>query len=236
MEEAKDHLGTRVHKSDQSTKMDSMDRTDNPPDDDGQSEAYTSVDLSGLYELKNDGSDGTECPLVGESGLWSDLDDAEARPGHCLDVELDDLCIPPSREAVARVPEIPSVLDGSAGHKPLDIACPNGDDRFTRTVVEMTGWRLDKDAMVDESPFCPILTDGEKNYEFVDWEIHITFRHKPGSAILGWSPETLEEDVRRAASLAILEDHTADELAEILRKHFSSRQLRQLLDIMSENI
>jgi hypothetical protein len=236
MEGAKDHPDTEVHGSDKSAELDSMDRIDTSREDDSQSETHSAVDLSGLYELRGDASVGTQVSLIGESGLWPEFDDTETQTDHRLDTALDNLCVPDSKIETRCEDEIRSVSDDSGADRSLDLACPSGDGRFTETVMDLTGWSLDKSTISDEPLFCPVFTDGEKTYEFADWKIHITFRRTPGIAILDWSPETLEDDVGRAASLVILKSHNAEDLAGILKRHFSSQHLRRLLEILAEKI
>jgi len=236
IEGAKDHPDTEVYQSGQPAELDSRNRTGTPLEDDSQSEAHTAVDLSGLYELKGDASDGTQTSLVGESGLWPELDEMESKTDHRTGIEVDDLVVPHSKDAEGGGDEIRSVSDDSAADSSLDLVCPSSDDRFTKAVMDLTGWSLDKSSIIDEPLFCPVFTDGEKTYEFADWKIYITFRRMSGTATLDWSPETLEDDVRRAASLAILKGHSVEDLARILERHFSSQQLRHLLEILIDKI
>lgn len=235
MEGAKDHPDTEAGRSDQATELDSMDWTGTPVEDSSESEAQNAVDLSGLYDLKEDGSDRSQTSLVMESGLWPDLVGSEARTDHSLDVDLDDLCAPESKYAEGRGDEVRPVSHDPEHGSQRDLVCPGSDDRFTRTIMDLTGWSLDRGSIIDDPLFCPVFTDGEKTYEFADWKIYITFRGVSGIATLDWSPETLEEDVKRAASLEILRSHDAEELAAILRRHFSSQQLRDLVESLTDN-
>ncbi len=236
MEDKKDHPDEEVRRSDRLAESDSTNGTGTDPEDAGRSEVGSTLDLSGLHELNGDAQGGDRNSLIGKSGFWPVLDDDETQPNHGLDIDLDDLSVTDSRNAKERGDEILSALKDGAAFRVQAAAWLNAEDRFVRTIRSMTGWSVDKSTVSSESPFSPIFTDGMKNYQFVDWKIHITFRRSPGIAELDWSPETLEEDVGRAASLAIVGDCSVDEAAGILRNRFSSEQLRQLFEILTEKV
>ena len=120
MEDARDHRDREVHRSEQSPEPDSMNWKGSSLEDDGQSEVHTAVDLSGLYELKEDVSEGTHTSLVGESGLWPELDGVESQPGGRLDAELDELHVRDSKVTVDSRGETRAALDDSAPHRSLD--------------------------------------------------------------------------------------------------------------------
>ncbi|MDQ7783737.1 MAG: hypothetical protein RDU20_12710 [Desulfomonilaceae bacterium] len=212
-----------------------MDSNGRPPAADVRADAHSTVDLSGLFDLKTDASNDTPAPLIGESGLWPELDAAEKQSDRSLEVDLDTLSGANSKDAAGRLDEMPADSGQTQTYQSPEIAGFGIEDQFVRTVMDITGWIPDKITVTDERIFCPIFTDGVKDYEFVDWQIRVSFRRAPGLVILEWSPETLSEDVKRAASAAILADCNVEETARMLKERFSSQQLRQLSESLTEN-
>ncbi|MFH1114670.1 MAG: hypothetical protein V1792_12200 [Pseudomonadota bacterium] len=230
MENEKDHPDEEVCRSGSAAEADPPAATGPYPEDPGQSEPRSPLDLSGLHELNAGGPAGDRDLLIGKSGLWPVLDDEETQQDHGLDTELAGLNAVTFRDGLDRVDETEWRSIGAGGSGSTD-----DEGRLVSTVKEVTGWVSDGNTISSDLPFGQVFTDGMKYYELVDWKIRITFRRTPGTAELEWSPETLEEDVRRAASLTFLEDCTVDEAAGLLGNSFSSEELGQLIEIIKNN-
>lgn len=210
------------------------DLSENPGKEQISFEQSSDLNLEDLGELVDSSSMKLDAVVAVECEL--DLDPASTTSAifDALDVELVFRVYPEAEGRSDLDDDLESALEDSAVSESLELASEKGVDRFAQTIMDLTGWTLEQDDNTGEAQFYQVLTDGERSYHFANWRIYVTFSGVPGIAVVDWSPETLEQDVKRAKSIEIPENLNPEEMARVLKETFSAEQLQQIWDIVQK--
>jgi hypothetical protein len=118
----------------------------------------------------------------------------------------------------------------------LDIDCLIGEDRLTRTISEITGWKLLGAHRSDQMTLIPLFSDADKIYRFFMWKILITFSQVPGMAVLDWSPETLEHDIQRAMEITGPKIFDPKEIVETLMDAMPKDKVQEIWKLLGDRL
>jgi len=182
--------------------------------------------------------------------------DAEVRSPECadeIDLELDDLVDAPPCSRLIRedlnlieLPEMDDRLwaqprigtftkesghEEIPGHETIDPDWLARDDRLSSTIRDLTGWTLLTEPDSDERVRFPVFSDGVKTYRFGMWKILVSFHRIPGVALVDWSPESLEDDLKTATGVQP-ESYDVRRIARQLMEHLSPAQIQDLLAVL----
>lgn len=197
---------------------------------------YTVDGIEGLHELTD--ADETEC-LDPRERNYPEFEKGDHEPpatDGILELKLEDLDHSGVAIEDGHAEDIEKALEALEVSEVTEMAFLNGTGRLAKTIMDRTGWTFAETPAEDEPQFCPVLTDGTKNYRFDAWKIYITFREIPGIAVLDWSPETLDHDLDRARGIDTPEDHNVERMAEILSESFSPEQLQDLCELLQTRL
>lgn len=175
------------------------------------------------------------------------------RPGE-LDLDLDDFAEPLGGRSVEQedlnLIELPDVGTQSRNRLPGEVATAGTcledtsrpapatpewstrADRLTATITQFTGWTVSLESDGDRSVRFPVFSDGERAYRFDEWKILISFHRIPGVALLNWSPESLEDDLKRAKEIRP-ESCSVQRVARHLLEHLSPAQIKELMTALA---
>lgn len=182
--------------------------------------------------------------------------DAEAKPlelAEEIDLELNDLVeappcsrltredlnlieLPEMDDRTCTQPQIETFMKESCHediphHETIDPEWLALGDRLSSTIRDLTGWTLLTEPDVDELVRFPVFSDGVKTYRFGMWKILVSFHRIPGIALVDWSPESLEDDLKAAIRVQP-ESYDVRRIARQLIKHLSPAQIQDLLGVL----
>jgi hypothetical protein len=193
----------------------------------------------------------SDCPVATQV-------DAGAMPcegGQHIDLELDDFvdppaCSPPAREdlnliELPEMDDLPCVQPGNgpsaekigqeepSPDRDLDPEWSARDDRLSSTIKNLTGWTLLTEPDVYELVRFPVFSDGVRSYRFGLWKILVSFHRMPGIALVDWSPESLEDDLKNA-TMVQPESYDVRRVARELAKSLSPAQIQELVAMLKD--
>ncbi|MBM3301915.1 MAG: hypothetical protein FJY85_18425, partial [Deltaproteobacteria bacterium] len=103
-------------------------------------------------------------------------------------------------------------------------------------ITGITGWAVLAGLGTNDSGYVPVFSDGDKKFRFLMWKVLITFCRIPGIAIIDWSPETLEDDIKRAMEVQPPEILDPHQIVEALADAIPQDQLREICTLLAKRL